>query len=151
AWFGTQGLIGKRPYDGAIGDGIIDLLSPVHGYLLAHGAARDGLLIVSSACIDLLTVFLLARSIFGRSIRPFLVLLIIFALRQLFQSVCVLPRPDEMIWQCPGFPSLVVTYGVSNDLFFSGHTAMAVYGAAVLGRLGKGWAVAGLLIALFEM
>ena len=27
------------------------------------------------------------------------------------------------------FPSLLVTYGVSNDMFFSGHTAMAVLGA----------------------
>jgi membrane-associated phospholipid phosphatase len=56
-----------------------------------------------------------------------------------------------MIWRHPGFPSLLVTYGTSNDLFFSGHTAIAVYGAMELGRLGRRWAVLGMLIALFEM
>ena len=58
-----------------------------------------------------------------------------------------------MIWptEGPGFPSLLVTYGVSNDLFFSGHTALAVYGATELGRLHRALIPVGILIALFEM
>ncbi len=56
-----------------------------------------------------------------------------------------------MIWRSPGVPSLLVTYGVSNDLFFSGHTALAVYGAIELGRWGgPAWAVAGAGLAVFE-
>jgi hypothetical protein len=44
-----------------------------------------------------------------------------------------------------------VTYGVSNDLFFSGHTAIAVYGATELARLNfPGARLAGLAVALFE-
>ena len=39
-----------------------------------------------------------------------------------------------MIWEDPGFPSLLVTYKVANDFFFSGHTAIAVYGALELCR-----------------
>ncbi len=57
-----------------------------------------------------------------------------------------------MIWRYPGFPSLLVTYGVSNDLFFSGHTAIAVVGAVELARLGKRWlGVIGCCVALFEV
>jgi len=47
---------------------------------------------------------------------------------------------------------VVVTYGVANDLFFSGHTAIAVFGAIELARLGRRWlGVLGFGIALFEM
>ena len=41
-----------------------------------------------------------------------------------------------MIWRNPGFPSLLVTYGVSNDFFISGHTAIAVLGAIAASKLG---------------
>src|SRR3989442_1964775 len=52
------------------------------------------------------------------------------------QGLCSLPQPDGMIWRRPGFPSLLVTYGTAGDLFFSGHTAIAVYGCVELVRLG---------------
>ncbi len=57
-----------------------------------------------------------------------------------------------MIWPNPGFPSLLVTYSVANDLFFSGHSALAVYGAAELARLGPVWlVVVAAAIAVFEI
>ena len=65
-----------------------------------------------------------------------------FALRQICQGLCTLPVPRGMIWRHPGFPSLLVTYGTSNDLFFSGHTAVAVLGALELGRAGPPWLAA---------
>jgi membrane-associated phospholipid phosphatase len=151
AWFGTQSLIGARPYNGRIGDGILDLLSPIHSYLLANASARNALLISSSFFIDALAIFLLLRSIFGPTIRPFLGLIILFGLRQIMQALCVLPQPEQMIWEHPGFPSLLVTYGVSNDLFFSGHTALAVYGAVELARVKKAFIPLGIAIALFEI
>jgi len=113
--------------------------------------ARHALLISSSVVIDILAVFLLLRSIFGKTIRPFLGLLILFALRQIVQWLCPLHGPAGMIWEDPGFPSLLVTYGVGNDLFFSGHTALAVFGAAELARLHRVLVVPAVLIALFEI
>jgi len=153
AWFVTQSLIGSRPYTGQIGDGILDLLTPVHSYLMQNAAARNALLISSSAVIDILGIFLLASSIVGKTIRPFLGLLLLFALRQIFQAICVLPAPPEMIWpkEGPGFPSLLVTYGVGNDLFFSGHTTLAVFGAVELARLHRRLIPLGIAIALFEI
>ncbi|MGN6369592.1 MAG: phosphatase PAP2-related protein [Phycisphaerae bacterium] len=153
AWFKTQALIGSRPFTGSIGDGLLDVLTPVHDYLMTHVGARNALLISSSAVIDALGIFLLASSIVGKTMRPFVGLLMLFALRQICQAVCVLPTPPEMIWpkEGPGFPSLLVTYGVGNDLFFSGHTAMAVFGAFELGRRGRWWVVVGVWIVLFEV
>lgn len=56
-------------------------------------------------------------------------------LRQLSQAAVALPPPPGIIWRDPGFPSLFVTYDVGNDFFFSGHTALAVYGAMQLAAL----------------
>jgi len=156
-WFGSQYLIGMReaPEHG-IGDTVLDLLAPLHAWLLEHPQAADLVLIVSSAIIDVLGIFMLAWSIFGKSIRPFLGLLILFALRQACQALIALPTPPEMIWRQPelfGVPiySLLVTPDVKNDFFFSGHTALAVYGAIELVRFGgRRWLPLGVTIALFE-
>jgi hypothetical protein len=147
AWFGTQALIGARPFpeNGKIGDLLLDWTAPVNALLHEHPAWANGLLIVSSALIDALALFLLGRSVFGPTLRPFLGLLILFGLRQICQGLCALPPPEGIIWPDSwrdlGFPSLVVTYGVSNDFFFSGHTAIAVLGAVELARLGRRWLV----------
>jgi hypothetical protein len=153
AWFWTQSLIGHRAFpEQGIGDGLHALTAPAHRYLLDHPRAANGLLITSSAFIDLFAIFLLGRAIFGPTLRPFVGLLMLFALRQLCQALCALPPPEEMIWRNPGFPSFVVTYGVANDLFFSGHTAIAVFGAVELARLGRRWlGILGAGIALFEV
>ena len=153
AWFWTQALIAKRSFpDGRIGDALHDVLAPLHRLLLDNPRWADRLLGVTSGLIDVLGVFLVVRAIAGPSIRPFLGLLVLFALRQLCQGLCALPAPDGMIWRHPGFPSLLVTYGTANDLFFSGHTALAVYGCLELGHLGgPAWAVAGVVVAVVEV
>ena len=152
-WFVTQWALSTRhlPAHG-VGDAIHTLTAPMHDYLFDHRGQADALLILSSTVINVLAFFILARAIFGPSIRPFVGLVILFGLRQICQALTSLPPPDGMIWYDPGFPGLLVTYGVSNDMFFSGHTAIAVYGAAELAQLrGWPWKVVGVLIALFEI
>ena len=151
-WFWTQRLIGQRAWpDGIIGDGVHQATAPLNRYLHKRPRAADALLIATSAIIDLLGLFILARSIFGPSVRPFLGLLILYALRQICQGLCALPPPEGMIWRRPGFPSLLVTYGTATDLFFSGHTAIAVFGCVELARMGGPiLPVVGVLIAVIE-
>ena len=49
-------------------------------------------------------------------------------------------------------PSLFVTYGVGNDFFFSGHTALAVYGAMQLAGLGvPAVTIAGVVVAVLQV
>ena len=157
-WFTTQWLIGSRQ---PVGEGIVDLplewTGPIHRYLNQHSNAANALLASSSLLIDCLGIFLLLRSIFGPTLRPLVGLLVLFSLRQICQGLVALPAPPEMIWHAPQLggvqiPSLLVTYGVANDFFFSGHTALAAYGAIELGRLGD-WKLksAAFFIAVFEM
>jgi hypothetical protein len=124
-WFWTQSLIGGRslPASG-IGDAIHQWTAPLNSYFYENPRAANSLLIVSSGLIDALGLFLLGSWLFGRSVRPFLGLLILLGLRQIMQAICALPAPAHMVWHYPGFPSLLVTYGVANDYFFSGHTAI---------------------------
>ena len=152
-WFGTQALISKRalPSSG-IGDGLHLLTAPLNQYFLQHATAANGLLIVSSGLIDLLALFVLARWVFGASVRPFLGLLIILGLRQLMEALCALPMPPNMIWHYPGVPTLLVTYSVANDYYFSGHTSIAVFAATELARLGRRWLTTlGVVLAIFEV
>ena len=152
AWFATQSLIGGRgEHEGKIGDLLHELTAPWNTWLQNHTGPTNALLIVSSAIIDLFALFLIGAGILGPTLRPFIGLLILFAFRQLCQALCALPVPAGMIWRYPGFPSLLVTYGVSNDFFISGHTAIAVLGAIEVGHLlPPGWGIVVGLVALSE-
>lgn len=152
-WFWTQSLIGHRvmPSTG-LGDGLHNLTAGLNSYFYRSPAAANALLIISSALIDALGLFLLGRWLFGPSVRPFLGLVLLLGLRQIMQAICALPPPPKMIWHYPGFPSLLVTYNVGNDFFFSGHTAIAVFGGVELARLGKSWLTSlAIGIVLFEI
>jgi hypothetical protein len=154
-WFWTQAVLGKRvpkvAYEAPLTDGIHVLTARIHNRYATNVAAGNRLLILSSLVIDLLGAYLLGSAIFGASIRPYLGLVMVFALRQICQMLCPLPAPAGMVWRYPGVPAILVTYGTANDLFFSGHTAIAVYGAATLAGHWGPWGLAlGLLIALFE-
>ncbi len=152
-WFWTQSLIARRdvPTSG-VGDALHTLTAGLNAYFYSSPSAANALLILSSALIDGLGIFLLGRWLFGPSVRPFLGLVLLLGLRQLMQALCALPAPPNMIWHYPGFPSLLVTYNVGNDFFFSGHTAIAVFGGIELARLGKRWLTAiAVGIVLFEI
>lgn len=152
-WFYTQSLIGARPLTvSGIGDGVHRLTAPLNSYLLVHASAANAMLIVSSALIDLLALFLLLRWLFGASVRPFLGLFLLMVMRQIVQAFCALPAPPNMIWHYPGFPSLLVTYSVADDFFFSGHTAIAMFAAIEVARLKKHWlTVLAIFVVLFEI
>jgi hypothetical protein len=152
-WFWTQSLIGARtaPASG-IGDALHNLSAGLNSYFAHNQGAANSLLIVSSALIDAMGLFLLGRWLFGGSVRPFLGLFLLMALRQFMQAICALPPPPNMIWHYPGFPSLLVTYHVVNDFFFSGHTAIAVFGAIEVSRLRRTWlTTAAVLLVVFEV
>ncbi len=153
AWFWTQSLIGGRalPSSG-IGDGLHNLTAGLNSYLHQAPAAGNALLIVSSALIDALGLFLLGSWVLAGRVRPFLGLLLLLGLRQVMQALCALPAPPNMIWHYPGFPSLFVTYNVANDYFFSGHTGIAVLGAIELARFRRRWLTAlAAIVVVFEI
>jgi hypothetical protein len=153
AWFVTQRLIGSRPADGeGIGDRLHRLTRGANDWLHRNPHAANALLIGSSLGVDAITLFVLGYAILGPSFTPFWGLLCLFVMRQACQAIIVLPAPPGIIWRDPGFPSLFVTYKVGNDFFFSGHTALAVYGAIQLATLGiPALTALGILTAILQM
>jgi hypothetical protein len=151
-WFLSQSLISARGLGhGAIGDAGHEWTTPVRDWLAGRPRAADALLITTSAFIDLFGLFLLGSALFGPSLRPGIALLILFVFRQVSQLTCALPTPPGMIWRHPGVPSLLVTYHVANDFFFSGHTAIAVLGAIEVAKVAPPWVAAGAaLVACLE-
>lgn len=152
-WHWSQGLIGKRGLNSeGIGDKIHDWMTPLHRFLEGNPLAVRLLLISSSLGIDLLGLAVLYHGIFGPTIGPIVGLALLLALRQSAQYLTALPPPPGMIWRDPGVPSLFVTYGVANDLFFSGHTALAVFGSLTVASMGipqLGWVA--LAVGLYEV
>ncbi len=139
-WFWTQSLIGgKAPAGEGIGDALHRLTAPWHARLLAQPSTANRLLIASSFFIDIFGVSLIGLAVFGATMRPLIALIGLFSLRQICQAISTLPPPPGIIWRNPGFPSLLVTYGVSNDFFFSGHTGIAVLGAIEVWQHGPVW------------
>ena len=151
-WFWTQSLIGKKAAaKNGIGDLIHDLTARWHAHLTANPRTANGALIVSSLFIDLFGLALIGAAIFGHTFTPFVAVIVAFSMRQICMSVCTLPPPRGYIWRNPGFPTLLVTYDVGNDLFFSGHTALAVLGAIHAAHAGPPWlAITAGIIAFCE-
>ena len=149
AWFWTQAWIGRQPLPSGMQDRVHDLTAGLNRSLHEAPRRANALLIITSALIDVAGISLLLSAVFGPSFGPFIGLLILFALRQVCQGLCALPPPPGMIWRDPGMPSLLVTYGTSNDLFFSGHTAIAVYAGLELATQFGGWGIAAAALFVF--
>ena len=139
-WFWTQKLIASKSDDTQdIGDAVHRLTARWHRYFAGNEKAANRALIISSFCIDVLGLSLIAAAIFGKSFAPFIGIIIVFSLRQISQLCCTLPPPPGIIWRNTGFPTILVTYDVGNDFFFSGHTALAVLGAIEICHMGPWW------------
>ena len=156
-WHLTQSMIGQRAeVQNATENAIVaqahELPADWNKYLNENKTAANTLLIISTGLIDLVGIWLLVLSIGGKTIRPFVALLILFTARQISQYFCALPLPDGIIWHDPGVPSLLITYGVANDFFFSGHTGIAVLGALEFARrYGRIGIMVGIFLGIFEV
>jgi hypothetical protein len=152
-WFVTQKMIGARNIaDGALYDHLHVVTAGSNRWLHDHPKAASAVLVASSLCVDAVTLFVLGLAVLGPSFLPFWGLLALFLLRQVSQATVALPPPPGIIWRDPGFPSLFVTYGVGNDFFFSGHTALAVYGAMQLAALHiPALTIAGIIVAVLQV
>lgn len=153
-WYYTQKKLGEKHQkqnQNEIVDSVHLWTATLNKKLHQNPAVSRALLISSSLVVDALGFFLLYQALFSKTVRPLLGLFIVFGLRQINQAITSLPAPKGMIWSHPRFPSVFVTYGVSHDLFFSGHTALAVYGAMELAQWGPIAVILASAIVLFEV
>lgn len=151
-WFRTQKLIGAKAGGNRLADGVHRATFRAYRYLRKHPRVADRALLVSSLFIDALGISLFLLALLGPTLAPFLGIVIVFSLRQICQMCCTVPPPRGMIWRDPGFPSILVTYDVGNDMFFSGHTALAVLGAIEICHAApSGLGALAVLVALGEV
>jgi hypothetical protein len=152
-WFITQKMIGARTVaPGEIYDRLHVVTAGWNRWLHGHPRAANAAHLASTLSVEAVTLFVLVRAVLGPSFMAFWGLLALFLMRQLSQAAVALPPPPGIIWRSPGFPSLFVTYGVGNDFFFSGHTALAVYGAMQLATLQiPAVTTAGIVVAILQI
>lgn len=134
-WLCTQKLLFFSNTENRLIDRLIDnpWVNQCNAYLRKPG--NQGLckwiFIITSLMIDLSYIVFVIQFIFYNTNRYFCLFLCGLVTRQVCQYIARFPHPKDVIWFDPGFPSLCVTYEVSNDYFFSGHT----YSALVLGSM----------------
>ena len=109
-------------------------LQPVNDFLHNHTTIANAVLIITSAHVDIVLVGMALWGIFGKTLRPLLCILFLLIFRECSQFLVSAPIPVGMIWNYPGFPSLIVTYYTSLDFFFSGHTGSATLSVLEIGR-----------------
>lgn len=138
----AEQLVGSRGLPDRIDDLMHDLFTPVNGVLQSNPRLTDASLIAITGLVDVAGVGLAIGAIVSRSVRPLVGLLVLYGMRQSVEVLCELPAPGGMIWRYPGFPSLLVDYGVMGDFFFSGHTALLAYATLELATLRRWWLTA---------
>lgn len=128
-WIYTQKQLAN---DHAISGEITDRLHGSHFFIKLHEylthnptiARRHA--IATSLLLDLHVGIMLLNAYFYDEYKPVYIFFIGIVLRQFCQFINRLPMPKDIIWKNPNFPSVLVTYDITNDLFFSGHTFTAM-------------------------
>jgi len=150
-WYATQAVLGRRGDAGrGVGDALHALTAPLNRALHARPRLANFVLAALGLILDGFVVGVVAWGIFGASTEPGMGLLVVLLVRQVCQALCRLPVPEGILFRHPGFPSLIVSYGVLDDFFFSGHVAGTAYAALELARLGGPWPILGAAAVAIE-
>lgn len=108
--------------------------------------------ILSSFLIDINVGYMIWQFFTTYDVTPAIIFLTGVSLRQLCQYINRLPIPNSVVWFYPDFPSIIVTYYVTNDFFFSGHTYVAMCsGVEIIMNSGMWGKIYGLLFILYEI
>ena len=109
-----------------IQDQLFIFLEPVNNFLNHHLNMAHWCMIICSLFMDVtMTVVFVVFIIHGKTYRLALSFIMFYILRTITQKMFVLEYPKGYLWGYPGFPSLFVPYGITNDFFFSGHAGGA--------------------------
>lgn len=99
----------------------------INEYFIAHPHLQDAFMILCGLCMDVtMVVGLVVFAVHGKTWRLPMTLGMFYVLRFLIQKTFLMRFPEGYLWRYPGFPSLVVPYGATNDFFYSGHVGGAL-------------------------
>jgi len=152
-WIMSQTILGSDivPECGIV-DRLHHFVQPVNSYLHQNLDVTSYGFILSSALIDINMAYLIINYLTTDRSKSFMLLCLGFTLRQISQWLSRLPQPAGTIWFDPGFPSVMVTYGVETDFFFSGHTLVSlVTGCDIIDNGGMFGKIYGILFICYEI
>ncbi|CAG9316775.1 unnamed protein product [Blepharisma stoltei] len=109
-------------------DFLLEATSLINQYFFKHEIARNILLIITSAAMDILVLYhAISFMLWGNSLKPVIWLILYIGLWFLFQWIFLMRFPSGFTWGYPGFPSLTISYIKSADFYFSARMGALVY------------------------
>jgi hypothetical protein len=98
------------------------VLTQMHDILFENDKLSDFCMMITTFMLDINLIYYIYTFFKYDEKKPILMLMAGVFLRQICQYVNRLPSPSDVIWNDPGFPTIIMNYNVLNDFFFSGHT-----------------------------
>lgn len=153
AWHSTQTLLMSDIIaNQKIIDRSHDFFFFIHNFMKEHTEFTRYNFILTSLLIDVNVVYICIKYLMGGNGRSIFIFFVGLILRQICQFTNRLPTPNDMIWFHPGIPSMLVTYYVLNDFFFSGHTYVALCAGLEIISSKNFWAkLYGTLFIIYEI
>lgn len=85
------------------------------------------LMIFCGALMDVMILSLFINWVIrGTSVRLVVVFSCFYGLRAICMMVYAVEPYEGYYWEYPGFPSLIIAYGETNDFFYSGHVGACI-------------------------
>ena len=108
-------------------DPAFELFDLTNTYYNNNEYERNNLLVLASVLVDILVYYNMYRWIFYSNDWILLISMIMFyGTRQFLLTIYTIRFPEGYAFLRPNFPSLTVSYFVTNDFFYSGHIGLPI-------------------------
>ncbi|CAI2372888.1 unnamed protein product [Moneuplotes crassus] len=120
------GILPKEDIE-CIKDVIFEFTWKVNQFFDNNTSSKHAFMIVCGLAMDITVLGGLLTFVFkGKTWRLPIVMTLFYLTRLIIQKLFLMKFPEGYLWDNPGFPSLTVPYGKTNDFFYSGHVGGAV-------------------------
>ena len=135
----TQKFINHTNRNNSFEDRTFILTTKIHTFLKNNLHITCILIGTTSFIIDVSYILLTIDFIINDNYEEIIINVFTLLIRQLCQYFISFPKPKDMLWFNPGFPSLCVPYDIIHDFYFSGHTSFAVICLMFAQRYDYAW------------
>ena len=110
-----------------IEDRIFDATAGLNTFFATHQSAKFTFMILCGLMMDIMVLTQFYRfAMFGTTWRFLICIGVFYIFRFFCQQLFYFRYPEGYLWEFPGFYSITVPYGKTNDFFFSGHVGCCV-------------------------
>lgn len=136
-----------------IKDNIFIMTESMNAYFREDESRRNAFVIFCSTLLDILVLVSFGRfALYATTFRLFIALILFYSIRAIIQAICTLEQPEGYDWGYPGWFSLTVPYGITNDFFYSGHVGVCFIFYLEFSAIGWFWlSMFSLLTMVFQI